>query len=130
MSYQQARPRFEPRKPKLKQGLLRIPVIFYKQQLTEGVHGRERAFEKVYSTYAQAYKPSLKDIEIGRSLETKASLTIRIRDPLESFQPHNDHVVEVADRRFKGYWPIIDIRPDFEQNELITVVLGGLTDGR
>lgn len=130
MSYQQARPRFDGQKPKLKQGLLRVPVTFYQQNLAEGVHGRARAYEELYATYAQVYNPSLKDIEIGRGLETRASLTIRIRDPLGSFQPHNDHVVVVADRRFEGYWSIIDIRPDFEQQEMITIVLGGLADGR
>lgn len=122
------RPNFISKKPKLTQGMLRTPVVFYLAQIADGLDGRDVAFKKVYQTYAHIYNPSMKDLEIGRGLETRATLTIQIRDPLNDYQPLNEHYVEVLDKRFKGKWSIVDIRPDFEYQELITIVLGGLYD--
>lgn len=101
-------------------------MAFYSAKLEDGVDGRDEAYEKVYQTYAHVYNPSMKDLEIGRGRETKVSLTIQIRDPLNDYQPLGEHFVEVRDRRFKGKWGIVDIRPDFEHQEFITIVLGGL----
>lgn len=126
MSQRLIRPSFEPRKPKLTQGKLRTPVVFYSAMLASGVDGRDEVYEEVYRTYAHVYNPSMKDLEIGRGRETKVSLTIQIRDPLDDYQPLSEHFVEVRDRRFKGKWPIVDIRPDFEHQEYIAIVLGGL----
>lgn len=129
MTWRSKGPVFEPRKPKLTQGRLRTPVVFYSAAIAPGLDGRDRSFEEVYRCYAHVYNPSMKDLEIGRGLETRASLTIQIRDPLDDYQPLNEHFVEVEDRRFEGKWQIVDIRPDFEHQEYITIVLGGLKDG-
>lgn len=126
MSQRSSKPSFESRKTKLTQGKLRTPVNFYSAHLAPGVDGRDEAYEKVYQTYAHVYNPSMKDLEIGRGRETKVSLTIQIRDPLDDYQPLNEHFVEVQHRRFKGKWGIVDIRPDFENQEYIIIVLGGL----
>ncbi|WP_367986219.1 phage head-tail adapter protein [Streptococcus sp. ZY1909104] len=111
-------------------GDLRTPVVFYSATVEEGLDGRDMAFEKVFSTFAEVYNPSMKDLEISKSKGVKASLTLTIRDPLTAYVPKNQHFVEILDHRYAGQkWEILDIRPRFDERFFLTIVLGGGSHG-
>lgn len=130
MSYQNQKPRFRFRETKLDRGVLRVPVVFFSAKTDDTLDGRDVAFEEIYKTMANVYNPSLKDVEISRGLAVKARATIQIRDPLGTFQPQNEHFVTVKARRFGSHkWQILDIRPDFQEQGYITLLLGGAYDG-
>lgn len=110
-------------------GDLRTPVVFFSAQIDEGLDGRDTSFEKVFMAFAEVYSPSSKDIQIADSVNAKASFTIKIRDPLTAYIPDNKHFVEIKDNRYQGQkWPIIDVRPTFDERYFITIVLGGVVD--
>lgn len=107
-------------------GDLRTPVVFYSAKVEEGLHGRDVAYEQLFRTFAEAYGPSLKDVELATGKGVKASLTIKIRDPLDTYLPDNTHFVEVLDRRLQGQkLGIVDIRPAFDDRKFLVIVLGG-----
>ncbi|HEL1612376.1 phage head-tail adapter protein [Streptococcus suis] len=117
-------------KREISNGDLRSPVVFYSSTVEEGLDGRDMAFEKVFSTFADVYNPSLKDLEISKSKGVKASLTLVIRDPLTAYVPKNQHFVEILDLRYAGQkWEILDIRPRFDERSFLTIVLGGGSHG-
>ncbi|HFI0055086.1 TPA: phage head-tail adapter protein [Streptococcus suis] len=117
-------------KREISNGNLRTPVIFYSSTVEEGLDGRDMAFEKIFSTFADVYNPSLKDLEISKSKGVKASLTLVIRDPLTAYVPKNQHFVEILDHRYAGQkWEILDIRPRFDERSFLTIVLGGGSHG-
>ena len=45
-------------------GDLRTPVVFFSGTVEDGLDGRDMAFKKVFSTFAEVYNPSMKDFEI------------------------------------------------------------------
>ncbi|HFR3976724.1 TPA: phage head-tail adapter protein [Streptococcus suis] len=107
-------------------GDLRTPVVFYEPMLEAGLHGRDAANAEVFRTFAMVYGPSLKDVELATGKGVKASLTIKIRDPLDTYAPKNNHFVEVIDRRMGGQkLGIVDIRPAFDERDFLVIVLGG-----
>lgn len=106
-------------------GDLRTPISFFATRIAPGVDGRDTWQEKVFSTFAEVYNPSMKDIEVGTGRGIRSRLTLRLRDPLTSYVPDNRHLVEVHDHRYQGTkWQIVDIRPDFVNRQFLTVVLG------
>ncbi|AXQ79427.1 phage head-tail adapter protein [Streptococcus chenjunshii] len=111
-------------------GDLRTPIVFYSAKINEGIDGRDVAYEQVYATFAEVYNPSNKDITIANSISTKASYTVKMRDPLNAYQPSNKHYIEIRDPRLIGTkYQIIDIRPSFDERQFLTVVVGGAIDG-
>ena len=107
-------------------GDLRTPVVFFSATVDDGLDGRDMAFKKVFSTFAEVYNPSMKDLEISKSKGVKASLTLTIRDPLTAYVPDNRHFVEILDHRYAGQkWEILDIRPRIDERLFLTIVLGG-----
>ncbi|KXU14600.1 putative phage protein [Streptococcus oralis] len=129
MSYQSSRPSFRAKRPEATNGDLRTPVTFYTSKVAGGVDGRDVSHEKVFATMGQVYAPSLKDMEISTGKSMKAKMTVKIRDPLFSYQPDNRHFVEVTDRRLAGKkWQIIDVRPDYDNRDFLIVVIGGGRD--
>lgn len=60
------------------------------------------------------------------SQNVKNGLTIKIRDPLTTYQPLNDDKVEIKDDRYRSdQWNIIDIQPDFHDRTYLKIILGG-----
>ncbi|CQR24581.1 hypothetical protein BN1356_00925 [Streptococcus varani] len=111
-------------------GDLRTPVVFYSATVKEGLDGRDTYYKEVFKSFASVYHPSMKDLEISGSKGTKASFTIKIRDPLSSYIPDNSHYVEIQDLRLRGKkWSIVDIRPSFDNRQFLTISLGGDASG-
>lgn len=129
MSYQTNRPNYRYKKPEAQNGDLRTPLTFYTSKVEEGVDGRDVSYKKAFCTMGQVYSPSFKDIEIATGKALKAKMTLKIRDPLDDYQPDNRHFVEVEDLRLKGKkWQIIDVRPDYDNRDFLIVIIGGDRD--
>lgn len=123
------KPDFKYKKPETNTSELRTPVEFYNSKVLEGLDGRDVGFEKVFYTFAKVYSPSMKDIEISTGKSMVAKMTLRIRDPLTSYQPDVRHFVKVMDQRLQGkHWNIIDVRPDYDNRDFLIVIIGGGRD--
>lgn len=117
------------KKQRTTNGDLRTPVVFFSAQIEEGLDGRDTSLEEIFTTFAEVYNPSLKDIQIADSVNAKASFTLKIRDPLTAFAPNNKHFVEIKDSRYLNQkWPILDVRPSFDERQFLVIVLGGVLD--
>ncbi|WP_410534445.1 phage head-tail adapter protein [Streptococcus agalactiae] len=82
--------------------------------------------KKLFTTFAEVYNPSIKDIEKVTEKGVKAQYTVKFRDPLMAYIPKNDHLVEINDNRLPSKKiGILDIRPDFVDRDFIVIVLGG-----
>jgi hypothetical protein len=129
MSHYTNRPSYSYKKPESQNGDLRTPLTFYTSKVEEGVDGRDVSYKKAFYTMGQVYSPSFKDIEIATGKALKAKMTLKIRDPLDDYQPDNRHFVEVEDLRLKGKkWQIIDVRPDYHNRDFLIVIIGGGRD--
>lgn len=107
-------------------GTLCTPVVFYQMKVSDDFYTSEQVYKKVYESWAEVYNPSNKDLEIMKSKGVKSALTIKIRDPLATYQPDNADMVELKDTRTLGKrWNIADIRPDFYNRNYIVILLNG-----
>lgn len=123
------RPRFSYKAPRVSNGELRTPITFYSARVKEGLDGRDVSYERLYHTMGQVYAPSIKDMDIASGRSRQAKMTVKIRDPLASYQPDTRHFVAVEDGREKGKkWQVIDIRPDYDNRDFLVVVIGGGKD--
>lgn len=126
MLYRNDKPHFNYRKPELTNGDLVTPVRFYKSRIKDGLDGRDTINKEVYFAFAKVSPPSLKDIELATSVKMTARTTIRIRDPLDAYQPSTKDLVVIEDKREKGrFWKIVGIRPDYDDRNVLVVVIGG-----
>ncbi|MFO1546674.1 phage head-tail adapter protein [Lactiplantibacillus plantarum] len=117
-------------RPQTTSGDLRIPIWFYTQAENSGPEPGETPKELIYQCLGQVYGSSNKDIEILKSHSVKRGVTIKIRDTRGGYLPVNSDTVVIDDYRYKNsnngnlYWNIIDVRPDFESDQFIIIVLG------
>ena len=123
------KPDFKYKKPETNTSELRTPVEFYNSKVLDGLDGRDVNFEKVFYTFAKIYSPSLKDLEISTGKSMTAKMTLKIRDPLTSYQPDTKDFVQVNDHRVENKkWQIIDVRPDYDNRDYLIVIIGGPND--
>ncbi|MFC4652639.1 phage head-tail adapter protein [Lactococcus nasutitermitis] len=112
---------------KTNNGTMRTPVTFYKVGADTSLDGRGGTLIPCFKTYADVYSPSNKDLTIMGEQNVKNGVTIKIRDPLSTYQPDNDHIVVIDDVRQTGkQWSILDIQPDFYDRSLLKIILGGV----
>lgn len=111
---------------KTNNGDLRTPIAFYSSTTDDSLDGRDMKLKKLFTTFAEVYNPSIKDIEKVTEKGVKAQYTVKFRDPLMAYIPKNDHLVEINDNRLPSKKiGILDIRPDFVDRDFIVIVLGG-----
>ena len=106
-------------------GELRTPVRFceyasagpYPSEINEGV--------EVFFCMAEVHDVSMKDMELMKTSNVDKGLTIRIRDPFQTYQPKTNHYVVIDDFRYEGIeWNIENVRPSFDDDKIIVIVLG------
>lgn len=124
------------KRPKTGGAELRTPVFFYAYEPNEGPFPGESEEKLMHKAMAEVYNPSMKDLELLNSTNTKRAVTINIRDPLDEFQPTNKHIVELQDYHFldeteilnenKKFirWNIIDVQPNPKDSRFIKLILG------
>ena len=117
--------KYEP--PKVQSGSLRTPVVFFTLTPSNGPEQGEDVKTIVHKCFAEIYNPSMKDMEKLKTVDTKQAVTINIRDTKGEYSPTNKEFVEIQDYRYKDVtWNIVEVRPDFEKNAFITLLLGVL----
>ncbi|MCT0052420.1 phage head-tail adapter protein, partial [Lactococcus lactis] len=101
-------------------GTMRTKVTFQGVGLDTSFDGRGGDPIVLFKTYADLYSPSNKDLTILGNQNVKNGATIKIRDPLTSYQPKNDDKVIIDDPRYSGQvWGIVDIQPDFHDRTFL-----------
>ena len=107
-------------------GTMRTSVTFKRVGIDTSFDGRGGELIEKFKTLADVYCPSNKDLSILGSQNVKNGATIKIRDPLTSYQPKNDDKVIIDDPRYSGQvWGIVDIQPDFHDRTFLKIILGG-----
>lgn len=107
-------------------GTMRTSVTFKRVGLDTSFDGRGGELIEKFKTLADVYNPSNKDLSILGSQNVKNGATIKIRDPLTSYQPKNDDKVIIDDPRYSGQvWGIVDVQPDFHDRTFLKIILGG-----
>nr|DAG29595.1 MAG TPA: head closure knob [Caudoviricetes sp.] len=107
-------------------GTMRTLVTFKRVELDTSFDGRGGELVEQFRAYADVYSPSNKDLNILGNQNVKNGATIKIRDPLTSYQPKNDDKVIIDDPRYSGQiWGIIDVQPDFHDRTFLKIILGG-----
>ena len=105
---------------------MRTLVTFKRVELDTSFDGRGGKLVEQFRAYADVYSPSNKDLNILGNQNVKNGATIKIRDPLTSYQPKNDDKVIIDDPRYSGQiWGIIDVQPDFHDRTFLKIILGG-----
>lgn len=116
-------PKYKP--PKTGAGELKTPVSFYDKKSSGPDPNAPEELIEVYKCTAEIYNPSMKDWEIMKVNGVKQGVTIIIRDPLQSYIPRNHHLVQLVDFRYEDVtWEIVEVRPDIQDNQFITILLG------
>ncbi|MCT1179050.1 phage head-tail adapter protein, partial [Lactococcus lactis] len=80
-------------------GTMRTSVTFKRVSPDTSFDGRGGELLKKFKTLADVYSPSNKDLTILGNQNVKNGATIKIRDPLTSYQPKNDDKVIIDDPR-------------------------------
>lgn len=108
-------------KPEIVAGDLNTPVTFFEFKPTDGPEPGDELEKEFYACTALVYNPSMKDRDI---LGTKEGVTIKIRDPHQTYIPTNKHKVKIQDFRYENkIWEIVDVSPDLEANSIVKIVL-------
>ncbi|WP_096818993.1 head-tail adaptor protein [Lactococcus fujiensis] len=111
---------------KTNNGTMRTLVTFQSMGLDTSFDGRGGDPTELFKTYADVYNPSNKDLTILGNQNVKNGATIKIRDPLTTYQPKNDDKVLIEDPRYVGeVWNIIDVQPDFHDRTYLKIILKG-----
>ncbi|WP_115357856.1 phage head-tail adapter protein [Enterococcus mundtii] len=113
------------KRPDIVAGDLNTPVTFFEFKPSDGPEPGDEKRKELYYCTALVYNPSMKDRNI---LGSKEGVTIKIRDPQQSYIASNKHKVEIEDYRYKGKtWEIVDVSLDLEDNSFVKLVLELIT---
>lgn len=106
-------------------GELRTPVLFF-EYVNRGPEPSDiNEGEEVFFCLAEVHDVSMKDIELMKISNVDKGITIRIRDPLQTYQPKTNHYVVIDDFRYEGIeWNVENVRPSFNDERIIVIVLG------
>lgn len=117
--------KFSYKAPETNAGALRTPVTFYENAPSSGHAPGPREKKVLYDCFAEVYNPSMKDIQVMAVSGTKEAVTIRIRDTKGEYTPTNKHFVSVQDYRYiDKVFDVLDVRPDLQNNNFVTILLG------
>lgn len=116
-------PNYKKRKTDI--GELRTPVRFF-EYVNRGPEPSDiNEGEEVFFCLAEVHDVSMKDIELMKITNVDKGITIRIRDPLQTYQPKTNHYVVIDDFRYEGIeWNVENVRPSFNDERIIVIVLG------
>lgn len=116
---------FKYRGSRINSGDLRTPVSFYKVVPNDGPEQGEDSTEILYECYAEVRKVWRRDLEQAKTNNTLDDITVRIREPYETFTPENNQYLGVNDRGYFGkQYNIKSIQPDTQNVGFIIVVAG------
>lgn len=116
---------FKYRGSRINSGDLRTPISFYEYAPSEGPEAGEEETRIAYECFAEVQKVWMRDLEQAKANGTLEDVTIRMRDPYETFTPQNNQYIGINDRNFfdKRY-NIKSVQPDVKNNGFIVVIAG------
>lgn len=116
---------FKHRGNRINTGDLRTPISFYEFAPKEGPEPGEDETRILYECFAEVQKVFLRDLEQAKSNGTLEDITVRIRDPYETFMPENKQYLGVNDRNyFNKRYDIKSVQPDTKNVGFIIVIAG------
>ena len=117
--------KFEHRGKKVNSGDLRTPISFYQMVPVEGPEPGEEIEEIAYECFAEIQKVFMRDLEQAKANGTLEDITVKIRDPYETFTPDNKHYIGINDRHYFGKaYNVKSVQPDTTDVGFIIVVAG------
>ncbi|MGH2319393.1 phage head-tail adapter protein [Planococcus sp. SE5232] len=117
--------KFEHRGSKVNSGDLRTPVSFYEVAPNDGPEAGESVTRVLYECFAEIVKVWRSDMEQAKANNTLEDITVKIRDPYESFTPDNKHYIGINDRNYFGKeYHIKSVQPDTQNVGFILVIAG------
>lgn len=117
--------KFEYKKPRVNNGDLRTPVIFYEYAPNQGPEPGESEKKELFKAWAKVDTVWAKDLEQAKATGTVEDVTITIRDPFDSYRPSNKHYVEIDDVYYKNKrYNIKHVQPDLNNKDFIKIIAG------
>lgn len=126
------------KKERTHHGTMRTKVVFSRMTVGGGFYDEDVEAEEQFTAWAEVFNTRHEDMEDLKGRFTKNALalesikstainsllSLKIRDPLQSFQVKNSDNVKIKDVRYQGTkWEVIDIRPDFYDRRFLIVHL-------
>lgn len=117
------RPQYE--RPRVQNGDLRTPVIFYSYKPNAGPEPGESKNRIEYITWAKIDEVWSKDLEQAKSNNTLSDITITIRDTQGEYIPSTKHYFEVDLLEYQGkHYNIKQAQPDPQNRDFIKIIAG------
>ena len=117
--------KFEHRGSKVNSGDLRTPVSFYEVSPKEGPEAGEEVSRILYECFAEIVNVWRSDMEQAKANNTLEDITVKIRDPYETFTPDNKQYIGVNHRNYFGKeYQIKSVQPDTQNIGFILVIAG------
>lgn len=108
-------------------GDLRIPVTFFEENAIDTPEPNAQSQKEAFSALCFPYAPSTKDHEVLNANGIKQGVTIVMPDTRGQFIPTTAMTAVISDYRYQGIeWNVVEVRPDFENDRFVTVVLGAM----
>lgn len=108
-------------------GDFRIPVTFFGPSDLDSPEPNITGTTEVFSALCFAYAPSAKDYTLLNSAGIKNGVTIVMPDTRGEFIPDVSMTAIINDYRYRNVeWNVIEVRPDFDNDRFITVVMGAI----
>lgn len=112
---------------KVNVGDLKIPITFFEENDADTPEPNVVGKKEAFSALCFPYSPSVKDHQILNANGIKQGVTIVMPDTRGQFIPTIAMTAVISDYRYLGIeWNVIEVRPDFENNSFVTVVLGAM----
>lgn len=117
--------KFQHRGSKVNSGDLRTPISFYQYAPSSGPEPGEAETRILYECFGEVQKVWMRDLEQAKANGTLEDITVRIRDPYESFTPENKQYLGINDRNyFNKRYNIKSVQPDTKDVGFIVVIAG------
>ncbi|MCG7314142.1 phage head-tail adapter protein [Priestia flexa] len=111
--------------PRLHNGELRTPILFYRNKPNVGPLPGESKDEEVFRTFGKVDRVWLKDLEMAKANGTLSDVTITIRDPLTEYRPSNLHYIAIDEIDYQNIkYNIKSVQPNLQDRRFIDIVAG------
>ncbi|MGE6370643.1 phage head completion protein [Planococcus kocurii] len=117
--------KFEHKPRRVNSGDLRTPVTFYKLEPNDGPEAGEEVTVELYSCYAEVTAVWRKDLEQAKANGTLEDVTLKIRNPYESYQADNKDSLRIGHPQYAGKeYSIKSVQPDPQDSGFVIIVAG------
>lgn len=117
--------KFEHRGSKVNSGDLRTPITIYEMGPDDGPEAGEDVVRILYECFGEIQNVWRRDMEQAKTNNTLSDITIKIRDPRETFTPDNKQSVGINERNYFGKrYNIKSVQPDTQNVGFILIIAG------